>query len=88
MRCQLTGPEYVHLFPQPFIYLLQAFLQQHKLMLMKSRENFGASPEPAGVIPDNPHPLRWHAVRAERFIDSRRIISMLPGSLTLIPVPA
>jgi len=49
---------------------------------MKSREDFSASPEPAGVIPDNPHHLRWHAVHAERVIDSGRIVSMLPGSLS------
>ncbi|KKB05422.1 hypothetical protein TN98_12110 [Pantoea anthophila] len=32
VRCQLTRQECVHLFPQPFIYLLQALLQQHQLM--------------------------------------------------------
>lgn len=49
---------------------------------MKSREDFGASPEPAGVLPDNPHHLQRHAVRAERIINSGRIVSTLASSLS------
>jgi len=49
---------------------------------MKSRKDFSASSKPAGVIPDNPHHLRWHAVHAERVIDSGRIVSMLASSLS------